>query len=54
MSFQNKCSDIVSKRMCPDIYSPINRIGNTWELGDVKFFLLVYNLDISLVCCAHS
>lgn len=31
------CSDIVLKPMCPDIYSPINRIGNTWELGDVKF-----------------
>ena len=26
MSCQNMCSDIVSKHMCPDIYSPINRI----------------------------
>ena len=26
MSYQNMCSDIVSKHMCRDIYSPMNRI----------------------------
>lgn len=47
------CSDIVSKHMCPDIYSPINRAEymGAWRY---EIYLLVYNLDISLVCCAHS
>ena len=48
MSFQNMCSDIVLKPMCPDIYSPIDRIGNTWELGDVKF---IFSCTISI---SHS